>query len=109
MLAYLGRDEDVVKLAEAATDEQVVDDTSQAFHTHYLAYAKCRLGDEQAAKMLWKKCLKLLKHYPEARENLLDLESGDGHAPWASSFRNWIPKATMDEVIQHMSEGAMLC
>ncbi|MEO8494642.1 MAG: tetratricopeptide repeat protein [Planctomycetota bacterium] len=104
MLTYLGRDEEVVTLAEAATEEQVVDDVSGAAQHHFLAYAKCRLGNEKAAKPHWKKCQKLLRHFPEARENLLDLDSGAGHAPWASSFAKWIPKETMDEVIRGMGD-----
>lgn len=103
-LALLGRDEDVVALAEDAGDDQIVDGDARAARHHFLAYAKCRLGDETAAKTHWKKCLKLNPHFPEARENLLDLESSDGHAPWACSFGNWIPKATIDDVFQKVSK-----
>ncbi|MDA1051185.1 MAG: hypothetical protein O3C40_11990 [Planctomycetota bacterium] len=103
-LALLGRDEDIVTLVEGTTDDQIVDDDARAIQHHYLAYAKCRLGDEKVAKTLWKKCLKLYPQLPEARENLLDLESGEGHAPWASSFVKWIPKETMDDVVQYVSD-----
>ncbi|MBI2479399.1 MAG: tetratricopeptide repeat protein [Planctomycetia bacterium] len=56
-LALLGRDEDVVSLAEGTTKDQIVDDDSRAIRHHYLAYAKCRLGDEKTAKANWKKCV----------------------------------------------------
>jgi len=104
MLAFLGRDEDLVMLAEAATQEEIVDDQSRAIQYHYLAYAKCRLGDERAARAFWKKCLKIYSHHPDARENMLDLDSGDGHAPWADSCAKWIPKEAMERVIENMRD-----
>ena len=103
-LAILGRDEDVVNLAEGATADQIMDDRAQGVRHHYLAYAKCRLGDENAAKVHWKKCAKLYPQLSEARENLLDLESGGGHAPWPAAFGKWIPKDTMDEVVRRISD-----
>lgn len=102
-LAQLGRDEDVIALAEGATNDQLVDNDARAAQHHFLAYAKCRLGDEKAAKALWKKCLKLQPQLADARENLFDLESGEGHAPWANSFGKWIPKDTMDKVVRDIS------
>lgn len=104
-LAFLGRDEDVVQLAESTADGLDWDDQSKAIGLHYLAYAKCRLGDQRAAIALWKKCLKLFKHLKEARENLADLEDGKGHAPWGAAFGKWIPAATMGEVLDNMRSG----
>jgi predicted Zn-dependent protease len=103
-LAFLGRDEDVVQLAEATVDEALLDEQSKAIRLHYVAYAKCRLGDKDAAKVTWKQCSRF-KHLMEARENLDDLKSGEGHAPWGASFGKWVPKATMDQVIESMRGG----
>ncbi|REJ68213.1 MAG: hypothetical protein DWQ31_08780 [Planctomycetota bacterium] len=103
--ALLGRDEDVVQLAEATAVEKVLDEQSEAIRLHYLAYAKCRLGDKKAAKASWRKCLKLFKGLADARQNLDDLEVGEGHAPWGASFAKWVPRETMDEVIDSMRGG----
>jgi predicted Zn-dependent protease len=99
-LAFLGRDEDIVRLAEAATDDQVVDAGSRAVRLHFLAYAQCRLGDRKSAKASWKRSLKLRKGLSEAHENVSDLESGEGHSPWGSFFGKWVPKEVMDRVVE---------
>ncbi len=101
-LAFLGRDEDVVHVAETVSDEELVDEQSQAIRLHYLAYAKCRLGDPKAAKALWKECLVLFKELTEARENLDDMQLDDRHAPWGASFGKWIPRDAMDVLIDRM-------
>ena len=101
-LAFLGRDEDVVRLAETVSDEELVDQQSQAIRLHYYAYAKCRLGDPKAAKALWKECLERFEQLTEARENLDDMQSDDRHAPWGASFGKWIPRDVMDVLIDSM-------
>lgn len=90
-LAFLGRDEDVIRLAELA-DVEIMDDQSEAALLHYLAYAQCRLNDKSAAKASWKRCLKVSPHLQEARLNLDDLNAGAGHAPWAAPLTKWVPK-----------------
>ena len=104
-LAYLGNDEDIYALATESVRNKVGDKRSLAMHHHYLAYAKCRLGDETGARSHWKKCLALFPSYSDARENLLDLETGGGHAPWADSFGKWIPSEQIDKAIQCMKSG----
>lgn len=104
-LAFLGRDEDVVHLAESTADEGILGEQSEAFRLHYLAYAKCRLGDKEAAMALWKQCLELFPRHPEASQILDDLEAGGGHAPWGTSFDKWVPRETINEVIDSMLGG----
>ncbi|MFV1966220.1 MAG: tetratricopeptide repeat protein [Pirellulaceae bacterium] len=65
---------------------------------HHLAVAQCRLGDEKAARSSWKKCLKAMPTHVDARENLDDLDSGQGHAPWSESIGKWIPRAICDNM-----------
>ena len=104
-LAYLGNDGDILALATEGVRNKVGDKRSLAMQHHYLAYAKCRLGDETGARSHWKKCLALFPSYSDARENLLDLETGGGHAPWADSFGKWIPSEQIDKAIQCMKSG----
>jgi len=104
LLAFLGRDEEIVTLAEAATEAQVADEDRRAFLQHFLAYAKCRLGDRKGAQARWKKCLKQSTRHSEVEANLLDLKSGEGHAPWALSLGNWIPRQVFADVAREMRD-----
>ncbi len=99
LLSFLGRDEDIVVLSEAAQDHEIVDPQSRAMLLHHLAVAQCRLGDEKAARSSWKKCLKAMPTYGEVRENLDDLDAGRGHAPWSDPLCKWIPRAVFDTML----------
>ncbi len=105
LLAILGRDEELVTLAETR-ERDVIDNQNRGVRYHYLAYAKCRMGDRKAAETLWKKCLKFIPNHPEARANLQDLEEGLGQAPWAVSITKWIPDAVLDEVLKTARAGS---
>ncbi len=99
MLAFLGRDDDLVKLAEMDTSDFIPPDShSQASKFHYLAYAKCRLGETKAAIAAWRDCLEIWPSHNEAQNNLEDLEEGTGHAPWAEPVGKWIPASVVDDV-----------
>jgi tetratricopeptide (TPR) repeat protein len=103
LLSFLGRDEDIVVLSEAAQDRGIADPRCRAMVLHHLAVAQCRLGDEKAARSSWKKCLKAMPTYTDARENLDDLDSGKGHAPWSESIVKWIPEAIFDNMLDSSS------
>ena len=105
LLSFLGRDENIVVLSEAAAARGITDPRCQAMALHHLAVAQCRLGDEKAARSSWKKCLKAMPTHVNARENLDDLDSGQGHAPWAESIGKWIPRAICDNMFD--SESAI--
>jgi tetratricopeptide (TPR) repeat protein len=98
LLSFLGRDEDIVVLSQAAEDREIVDPRCQAVLLHHLAVAQCRLNDERAARSSWTKCLEAMPTLADARENLADLDSGEGHAPWAESIGKWIPRAVCDNM-----------
>lgn len=98
LLSFLGRDEDVIVVSEAAKLADV-DPRSWAMILHHLAVAQVRLGDEQAARKSWKKCLKAMPTHLEARANLEDLDAGEGHAPWAEPITKWIPLAVCDKML----------
>jgi hypothetical protein len=103
LLSFLGRDEDIVVLSQAAEDREIADARRQALLLHHLAVAQFRLGDERGARSSWKKCLKAMPTYSEALENLDDLDSGEGHAPWAESIGKWIPLAVCDNLFDNRS------
>jgi len=103
LLSFLGRDENIVVLSETAADRGIADPRCQAMVLHHLAVAQCRLGDEKAARSSWKKCLKGMPTHVDARENLDDLDSGQGHAPWADSIGKWIPRAICDNMFDSRS------
>lgn len=97
-LALLGRDTDIVNLAQGASLDNIVDDDMRGMLYHYWAYATCRLGDEKSAKEYWKMSLESAPHLEVAQENLRDLRSASGHAPWFVSFYNWIPQDLMKKI-----------
>jgi tetratricopeptide (TPR) repeat protein len=103
LLGFLGRDEDVMVLSEGAQNRGIMDPRCRGLVLHHLAVAQCRLGDEQSARSSWKKCLKALPSHPEARENLDDLDSGKGHAPWFETTAKWIPRAIFDDMFDRRS------
>jgi tetratricopeptide (TPR) repeat protein len=104
-LAYLGNDEDVDALATQSIRKKVGDKRSLAMQHHFLAYAKCRLGDETGARSHWKKCLAIIPDHPDARENLRDLDTAGGHAPWPDSFGKWISNAQLERAVQCLKRG----
>jgi tetratricopeptide (TPR) repeat protein len=104
LLSFLGRDENIVVLSEAAQDRGIVDPRCQAMVLHHLAVAQWRLGNEKAARLSWKKCLKAMPTHADARENLDDLKSGKGHAPWSESIGKWIPRAICDKMFGSRSD-----
>ena len=101
-LAFLGRDADIIALGTEAVRKEDIDKLSRGMQLHFLAYAHCRTGDIKTAKTLWNKCLSLYPNHPVASENLQDLETGAGHAPWADSFEKWIPKSRLDDILQYI-------
>ncbi|MEZ6125844.1 MAG: tetratricopeptide repeat protein [Planctomycetaceae bacterium] len=101
LLSYMGRDQDVLNLCESIDDRMDLEVRAMAWH--YEAVARCRLGEIILAKSLWKKCLRELPKHPTARENLEDLNSNGGNAPWAESLGKWIPKSVLDRVLNPKS------
>lgn len=98
LLSFLGRDENIIVLSEAVQGADIVDPRCRTMILHHLATAQCRLGNEKAARASWKKCLKLMPTHTEALENLADLQSGEGHAPWFEPLAQWIPRSVIDSM-----------
>ena len=104
LLSFLGRDEDVVVLSQAANSE-TVDPQRLAVILHDLAVAQLRLGDASAARQTWKKCLRISPNFDLAQQNLSDLDASAGHAPWARPFTSWIPRALVDDKLKRAFSG----
>jgi tetratricopeptide (TPR) repeat protein len=103
-LAYLGRDQDILTLSNKGVAQWLVDSDCQATHQHILAYAHCRLGDEQTARACWKKCLELMPQHSAAKNNVRDLDSREGHAPWIDSVAKWTSEEAMQRLIDLMDD-----
>lgn len=94
-LAMLGRDEELKQVAEKSPEAKVSPD-GIADRLHFLAYAHFRLGDQRMAKKFWQECLTHNGNHELARENLDDLSSNEGHAPWALPLSEWVGNATIE-------------
>ena len=111
LLSLLGRDEDIVVLSAAVPLGKDSDSRFQAIFHHHLAVAQYRLGDPKAARRSWKACLRAMPTHLEAAANLDDLESDEGHAPWAEPLVKWIPSAVLEKFLDThrspMEEGQL--
>ncbi len=60
---------------------------------HLAAVASLRLGRENEARTLWKKCLAISPDFPYAQENLADLAAPPPrrNGPWSFPLRHWLP------------------
>jgi len=105
LLSFLGRDEDIVLLSETAKRHGIPDPRCQSMVLHHLAVAQYRLGDERAARSSWKKCLKAMPSHSESQENLADLDSRGGHAPWGEPLLKWLPPAVCKALAQKLIES----
>ena len=94
LMALLGRDEDLLRLA----NPEAVEDSKLHFRAasfHYRAYAKSRLGDNESARRLWRSCVKLEPDYPEAQKNLDAMSKDKCYSPWALSAATWLTPSKM--------------
>ncbi|MGH9847872.1 MAG: tetratricopeptide repeat protein, partial [Blastocatellia bacterium] len=67
---------------------------------HVTAVANWRLGNEDKARTLWKKCLDLAPAFDTARENLADSRkpAGQRNGPWSFLLNHWISKQATDDL-----------
>lgn len=100
VLTFLGRDEDVLLVADVIADVEELDPENEGILSHYRAVALCRTGDEKQARADWKKCLSLFPRYPEATDNLASLDSDSNHSAWGDSIHKWLPQAILEQVLQ---------
>ncbi|MEO1529492.1 MAG: hypothetical protein AAFX06_29060, partial [Planctomycetota bacterium] len=98
LLALLGRDRELAAYCETM-DEESTTEQEQANRLHFAVYANHRLGENEVANR-YRRAFKALKEgNAEAEENLKDLENGEGHAPWPLPLGNWVPRSTLDTLM----------
>ncbi|NQV29167.1 MAG: tetratricopeptide repeat protein, partial [Rhodopirellula sp.] len=97
-LGTLGRDENVLSVVKFAEPIDK-DPRCCAVLKHFEAVALMRSGRGAAAHASWKQCLEMDPGYPPATENLHDLNSSGGHAPWPDSIAKWIPKPVIEQFV----------
>ena len=103
-LGILGRDDNVLSVVKFAEPIDK-DPRCCAALKHFEAVALMRSGRGAEAHASWKQCLKLDPGYTPATENLHDLNSSGGHAPWPDSIAKWIPKPVIDQFVNELKSG----
>src|SRR5690606_12070928 len=90
--SFVGYDERVLNVHERAEAARALGMPGGAYICHLAAVAAMNRGDEQRARQLWERALKLDPGMHSARENLADLSRpvGQRHAPWPFELRNWV-------------------
>lgn len=104
LLGFLGRDDDVLRVVKFAESIDK-DPRCCALLKHFEAVALMRTGRGAEARASWKQCLELDPGYTPAAENLHDLNSSGGHAPWPDSIAKWIPKPVIDQFVSELKSG----
>ena len=107
MLALVGQEERLLAWARPVIDQnqdQKTDPIYRAMLRHYTACAEYRLGDERAARLLWREALKCYR-IPVAAENLADLDRpvDERHAAWYFPLHELFPRPQIDELTERLA------
>lgn len=103
-LSFMGRDDAVVRLVEYSDTLREIVPPCRGLLYHYKAVAMMRMGQEEAARDSWKRCLKDFPGCSPARQNLDELKREKGsHAPWAEPFAKWIPALVLKDIAKTLS------
>lgn len=99
--SFVGYDERVLDVHERAEAARALGMPGGAYICHLAAVAAMNRGDEQRARQLWERALKLDPGMHSARENLADLSRpvGQRHAPWPFELRNWVSERVMENLL----------
>ena len=99
--SFVGYDERVLDVHERAEAARALAMPGGAYICHLAAVAAMNRGDEQRARQLWERALKLDPGMHSARENLADLSRpvGQRHAPWPFELRNWVSERVMENLL----------
>ena len=107
MLALMGEEERLLAWARPVIDQnldQKTDPIYRAMLRHYTACAEYRLGDERAARQLWREALKCYR-IPVAAENLADVDRpiDERHAAWYFPLHELFPRSQIDDLMERLS------
>ncbi|NJN81647.1 MAG: tetratricopeptide repeat protein [Caldilineaceae bacterium] len=105
-LSYLGRDEDLLALVDAAEKAGYFKQQSaNPLLHHYRAVAAARTGDERLARRAWKAALSASGGLTIAHDNLEDLNRplGEREGAWALPMDNWLSTAVSRDFRQLLS------
>lgn len=99
-LAYMGDDEQQVKLYEQLQQDKELWSHLPAMTRHLLAVSLARAGDIKQAQKLWKEAFQDNPRLDEVRENLDDLKKkpGERNGPWPFPISYWIPRQWVVEM-----------
>jgi tetratricopeptide (TPR) repeat protein len=104
ILAVMGEDQRLLDLARpviAQNLDRTFAPIGRAQLRHFAACAEYRLGDESAAKRLWKESIQISR-IPTAEENLADLQLpiDDRHAAWFLAFGELFSRQAIDDLLK---------
>lgn len=108
LLALMGRDEAILKIMDSPITDVCVDSAVIAMLTNLRAYAHARLGQLDEAKRHWKSIRNDKRLASVAQENLRDLKSSIGHAPWFASLESLLPQALVEKFVGQLSHKQSL-
>jgi tetratricopeptide (TPR) repeat protein len=99
--SYLGDDQAVLETFQNAETAGALEDANP-FLYHLTAVAALRLGQEDRARELWKRCLKASPGFELAEANLDDLQKpvGERNGPWAFPLNYLLRREALEEMIK---------
>jgi tetratricopeptide (TPR) repeat protein len=98
-LSFFGDYEGLIKLGQQAEKSELLKDLTAPFW-HWIAVAYTNLGEENKARQLWQKALKISSDFSYAQENLenIKLPVGERNTPWSFELSEWIPSTVIDDM-----------
>ena len=102
-LAVMGEDQRLLDLVRPVISQNLdkhSEPVGRAMLRHYAACSEYRLGDERAAKQLWRDALKIFK-FPTAEANLAELKKpiDDRDSTWFFSFGQLFSRQVIDDFL----------
>jgi tetratricopeptide (TPR) repeat protein len=105
--SYLGDDQAVIAAFDRAQAAGALNGllSGPMFH-HLAAVAAWRLGQEERARDLWRRCLEEAPSFELAKANLADLSLpvGERNGPWAFSLDYFLRRQALEEMVKETSK-----
>jgi tetratricopeptide (TPR) repeat protein len=107
--SFLGDDQAVLDAYAAAGRAVDLDAGGHTALLHHLAaVAMLRQGREKDARNAWRKARTQAPWLQIVQANLDDLRkpAGERHAPWPFELAQWLPQATLDDLVRDVAQAA---